>query len=78
MYSEVFLNAGHISRVKLLLNNRMTYSTSVNQIMAVTSSDTCMLLGIKKVSYRSLYRTITKVERFAPVIIKISKYYKKE
>lgn len=72
LISSVFggvLNSDYIGRVKLLLNNRLTYSMSVNQIMSVTPPETCLLLGTKPVSDRSLYRTIEKVGRLAPLII---------
>ena len=68
MFGDV-LNPNDIGRVKLLLNNRMTYSTSVNQIMSLTSDEACKLLDVKKVSERSLYRTVVKVGRFANIII---------
>ena len=73
MFKNV-LNSEEIGRIKLLLNNRMTYSTSVNQIMSITSDETCKLLGVGKVSDRSLYRTIAKVGGLSNVIVE--KYQK--
>ncbi len=72
LISSVFgdvLGPNDIGRVKILLNNRLTYSTSVNQIMSITPNETCELLDVGKVSDRSLYRTIVKVGRHANIII---------
>ncbi len=72
LISSVFggiLNQKDTGRLKLLLNNRLTYSTSVNQIMSITSDEACVLLGAGKTSDRSLYRTIEKVGRLAPIIV---------
>ncbi|MGC8688016.1 MAG: hypothetical protein ACP5RQ_01290 [Candidatus Micrarchaeia archaeon] len=37
-----------ISRFKLLLNNRLTYPASVNQIMFITPKETHELLSVEK------------------------------
>ncbi|MGC8648945.1 MAG: hypothetical protein ACP5UN_01860 [Candidatus Micrarchaeia archaeon] len=37
-----------ISRVKLLLNNRLTYSASVNQIIFITPKETRELFSVEK------------------------------
>ena len=56
LVSSVFsrvLSAEEIGRVKVLLNNKMTYATSVRQIPNIMSRESCALLGATSVSERS-------------------------
>lgn len=72
LISSVFggvLSAGDTGRVKVLLNNRMTYATSVRQIPNIMPREACMLLGATSVSERSLGRAVAAVGRAAPIII---------
>lgn len=72
MISSVFsrvLSPADIGRMKLLINNRLTYATSIHQILPTISSETCTLLGVENVSERSLYRTVERVGLSAPLII---------
>ena len=72
MVSSVFdgiMGPAYIGRLKLLLNNRLTYATSVHQILPTVSEETCALLGAKDVAERSLYRTVEKVGLLAPLIV---------
>ena len=72
MISSVFggvLSTEDIGRVKVLLNNKMTYATSVRQIPNIMSSEACALLGATSVSERSLGRAVVKVGRAAQIIM---------
>lgn len=72
LISSVFggiMSPAYIGRMKLLLNNRLTFATSVHQVLPTVSEDTCALLGANGVSERSLYRTVEKVGLLAPAII---------
>ncbi len=63
------LSAVDVGRVKVLLNNRLTYATSVRQIPNTISKETCTLLGATHVSERALGRTVAKVGHAATLII---------
>lgn len=72
LVSSVFvgiLSHAYIGRMKILLNNRLTYATSIHQIVPILSEDACALLGAENVSERSLYRTVEKVGFLAAPII---------
>ena len=72
MISSMFggvLSTEDIGRMKVLLNNKMTYATSVRQIPNIISSDVCALLGATSVSERSLGRAVVKVGHAAPIIM---------
>ncbi len=63
------MSPAYVGRLKLLLNNRLTFATSIHQVIPTSSEDTCALLGAEYVSERSLYRTVEKVGLLAPAII---------
>jgi transposase len=70
--SSVFggvLTPAYIGRMKILLNNRLTYATSIHQILPTISEETCTLLGAEDASERSLYRTVEKMGALAPLIV---------
>ncbi len=72
LISSVFggiMSPAYVGRMKLLLNNRLTFATSVHQVLPTISEDTCMLLGAENVSERSLYRAVEKIGVLAPLII---------
>ena len=64
------LNKEEIGRVKILLNNKLTYTTSIHQILPTTSTETFNMFGVKNTSTRSLYRTNEKIGGSASLIMK--------
>ncbi|MGI0141387.1 MAG: hypothetical protein ACREBF_01910, partial [Candidatus Micrarchaeales archaeon] len=66
---EGIMSNEYMGRAKLLLNNRLTYTTSVRQILPLANEETISLFGIKKVSERSLYRTVDKIGMLSPIIL---------
>lgn len=65
LISELFYGIGEskdfIGRVKVLLNNRLTYSTSVLQIPNILDPEVLPLFGLEKITDRSLNRAVQKV-----------------
>ncbi len=68
LFGKVF-SPNDIGRIKVLLNNRLTFATSIRQIPNTISEEICTLLGIQHVSEKSLGRTLMKVGEAAPIII---------
>lgn len=59
-----------ISRIKLLVYNRLTHSVSVHQILNTYPIEVMEHLGMKKIpAERSLYRTLEKIGKNFPIIL---------
>lgn len=72
LISSVFggvLSTEDIGRVKVLLNNKLTYATSIRQIPNIMPREAYALLGATSVSERSLGRTVVTVGHAAAIII---------
>ncbi len=72
LLSSVFggiMSPAYVGRLKLLLNNRLTFATSIHQVIPTSSEDTCALLGAEGASERSLYRTVEKVGLLSAAIV---------
>lgn len=72
LITELFSNIGEskdfIGRVKVLLNNKLTYSTSVLQIPNMLHPEVLPYFDLDHISDRSLDRTVEKIGMFFPVI----------
>ncbi|EQD67659.1 transposase, partial [mine drainage metagenome] len=72
LITELFSNIGEssdfIGRVKVLLNNKLTYSTSVLQIPNMLDPEVLPYFSLNHISDRSLNRTVEKIGRFFPII----------
>ena len=72
LITELFSNIGEskdfVGRVKVLLNNKLTYSVSVLQIPNLIDPEVLPYFGLDSIADRSLNRTVQKIGEFFPII----------
>jgi hypothetical protein len=75
LFSNLFYGIGgdakdFIPIVKYLVNNKLTFSVSVNQLLNTYPAELAMQLGMKQEpGERTLYRTLERVGKCSPILV---------